>query len=123
MSAALTEIAIGLACNSRLSFGDWFNGNVRFSDKKRRLAIGSRLPSINSADSTKLAADKRRIGFLSIARAQSFAGSSRRIAISADVSMIFGEVLGHRKVAHRDRPAPLSVWRTPCQSAAGNHTI
>src|SRR5258708_35810496 len=43
MSAALTEIAKGLACDSRLSFGDWFNGNVRFSDKIVEAAAGDRI--------------------------------------------------------------------------------
>src|SRR6185503_5805482 len=55
----------------------------------RRVAMGSRLASITTADSTKLTALTRRIVASAIARAQTIAsGSSRRMAMMADVSMI-----------------------------------
>ncbi len=43
MSAALTEIAIGLARNPRLSFGDRFNSDARFFDKTVEAAAGDRI--------------------------------------------------------------------------------
>src|ERR1019366_68211 len=87
---------------------------------KRRLATGSRLPLITRAVSTKLAAERRRLTFLSIAIAQTLAsGSSRRMAINADESMIIAAARGRHKAIRHDRPnetALSAAWRSPSQS-------
>src|SRR5439155_20710474 len=43
MSAAFTEITIGFACNSRLSFGDGFNRDARFFNKLIEAPTGDRI--------------------------------------------------------------------------------
>jgi hypothetical protein len=43
MSAAFTEITIGLARNSRLSFGDGFNNDACFFDKIIEASAGNRI--------------------------------------------------------------------------------
>jgi hypothetical protein len=60
MAAAITEIAIGLPCNSSLRFGS-VTGSMMIcasliNSSNRRLATGSRLASMMTAASTKLAA-------------------------------------------------------------------
>src|SRR5204863_9947249 len=86
----------------------------------RRLATGSQLASMMAAAFTKLAADRRRTALFSIACAQDDAsGSSRRIAISADVSTIIELIRVRHKGGHHDRrngTAPSAVQRSPCRS-------
>jgi hypothetical protein len=69
MSAAIAEITVCFACNPCLGFCDWFDHECAalMRSSNRRLAIGSRLPSIKIAASTKLAADIRRMPALSVA--------------------------------------------------------
>jgi hypothetical protein len=63
------KIAIGFSSDPRLHFGNRFDDELRLVDEvvnsltrssKRRLATGSRDPSITIAASTKFAADTRR---------------------------------------------------------------
>jgi hypothetical protein len=74
VSTPLTEIAKGLTGEAGLFQADGLNTDVGFlKEFKRRPAMGSRLPSITSALSTKFAADIRRPRVFSIASAQSLA--------------------------------------------------
>jgi hypothetical protein len=104
MATAFAEIAVGLSRNSSLGFGYRLNDDLRLSDEVVEAAAGDRLASMMSAVSTKLAADTRRIALLSIADAQALAsGSSRRMAISADVSTIIEVSRVDRKAGRHSR--------------------
>ena len=106
MTAAQAKIAICLARYPRLGLGNRFDDQLRLLDEIVKAAAGDRvrLPSMTIAASTKFAAEMRRWGAASMASAHAAAsGSSRRIAISADVSMIIAATRSHHKAGHRDR--------------------
>src|SRR4051812_19668938 len=99
---------------------------VAIKSSKRLLAPGSRLLSMTAAASTKLAAEMRRTPAPSIAIAQVCAsGSSRRIAIIAEVSRITGAILVRHKGDRHDLPleAVLSTgWRSLSRSLGAGQT-
>src|SRR5580692_7536028 len=66
----------------------------RIRSSNARLATGLRLPSMTTAVSTKLTADKRRVVAAARACANAVAsGSARRIATSAELSTIIDQTM------------------------------
>jgi hypothetical protein len=106
MATAFAEIAVGLSRNSSLGFGYRLNDDLRLSDEIVEAAAGDRITArVNDERCfNEVGGDTRRIALLSIADAQALAsGSSRRMAISADVSTIIEVSRVDRKAGRHSR--------------------
>ena len=106
MTAAPAKIAICLARYPRLDLGNRFDDQLRLLDEIVKAAAGDRVPASVNDDCgfDKIRSRNAAMGVASMASAQAAAsGSSRRIAISADVSMIIAATRSHHKAGHRDR--------------------
>ncbi len=106
VSAALAEIPIGFTRDPRLSLGHRFDDKLRLPQQILKASAGNGIAACldKGRGSTKLAAEMRRREAASIAFAQPGAsGSSRRIAISAEVSTITAAVRARRIASRRDR--------------------
>src|SRR5262249_43956665 len=105
MAAAFAEIAISLSRNSRLRFSDRLDNHLRLFDQVIEAPAGNGIAACvdDERGFDEIGAETRRSALLSIARAQAPAsGSSRRIAISAEVSTITGAIRACRTVDLRD---------------------
>jgi hypothetical protein len=84
MAAAFAEIAIGLPCNSSLGFGHRFNNDLRLFDEVIEASAGDRVTACVYEDrGFHEISGGHTAGSAILDRTR--AGSSRRIAISADV--------------------------------------
>ena len=104
MPAALSKITKGLSRNPRLNVHDGLDGDVCFPNeiikppRSYRIAAGIN----HNREFTKVTALTRRIVASAIARAQDVAcGSSRRMAMIADVSMIILAARDRRRACPR----------------------
>ena len=105
MATAFAEIAVGLSRNSSLGFGYRLNDDLRLSDEIVEAAAGDRITArVNDERCFNEVGGRYSAVLLSIADAQALAsGSSRRMAISADVSTIIEVSRVDRKAGRHSR--------------------
>jgi hypothetical protein len=106
VTAAPAKIAISLARYPRLDLGNRFDGQLRLLDEIVKAAAGDRVPASVDDDCgfDKIRSRNAAMGScLDGFGAGRRLGSSRRIAISADVSMIIAASRSHHKAGQRDR--------------------
>jgi hypothetical protein len=104
--AAPAEIPIGFARDPRLRLGNGLDDQLRLADEIVKTAADDRITASvkNYGSFEEISRRDERSDAASIALAQAVAaGSSRRIAISAEVSMIIAASRAHRKADRRDR--------------------
>ena len=106
MVAAAAKIAICLARDPCLDLGNRFDDQLRLLDEIVKAAAGDRVPASVNDDCgfDKIRSRNAAMGSCLNGFGQAAAsGSSRRIAISADVSMIIAATRSRHKAGHRDR--------------------